>query len=360
MMSVPSTRAHLAAACRRILHSSSTLPQRNNPNTRHISRHAPLQTAVVSPSKHNDPKASPFFSTNDDNNNASTKKSPHSKLLRVCSNRNLNRHFAAVEADILQLNWDKSMKALVDDWIVKGNKWKEFTELEGNIRLYVDKNLPFLVLNWKKGQDGNNKIREINSIGMQLSDCIRMNHFPYEQVVLAAARHAISGQILLDHAKKSGKGGKKLAEMEARRDILLEAGKMLKSMADFRMERGAVTVRRWTMHHESCSTCFKAIVSGWFLLWRRMRDVQHDGMDVSSVETDTMYSSAMEWISFCTNGQIIVEGSEEVKVGKALMGGIGQSDKTLLLGVAKGLELSKDEIHRMKSIQLQGIVDELL
>ncbi|KAL7506177.1 hypothetical protein ACHAXN_003470 [Cyclotella atomus] len=343
-----STRASVAAACRRMAHNFTSAPaQRNNHKIKHISHPA------LSPQTSAQHHISLRYSTNKAISTAGTKKSPHSKLLRVCSNRNLNRHFAAIEADILQLDWDKAIKALTDDW-VKNNKWEGFTELESNIRSYVDKNLPFLVLNWKKRQE--DTYQDVNE-GMQLSDRIRMNHFPYEQVILAAAKHAISGQVVLDGKIRSE--GRKVAEMEARRAILLEAGKMLKSMADFSMEREARHQDEWTLHHESCSACFKAIVSSWFLLWRRMRGVQQQDIDDSSPEIDQMYTSAMEWISFCTNGQI-VERSDELQVGGALMGGITHSDKTLLLGVTKGLALSKDGMHQVKSTELQSIIDRLL
>ena len=280
------------------------------------------------------------------------KKSPHSKLLRVCSNRNINLHFAAIEADILQLNWDKAMTALVHDWI-KQNKWNQLMELESNVKLYVQNNLPFLVLSWKNEQKG---FYDDNA-GMQLSDRIRMSHFPYERVVLAIAKHAISGPVLYDTKSSLGR---LTAEIEARKRVLRDACKMLSSMIDFRMDP-QVHHQRWTMHHESCSTCFRLIVSGWFLMSRRMRDttpLSFSGEN-PSVEEE-MYNHAKKWLVFCTTGRVSGNQNEIPEVGEAFVGGITEADRALLLGIAKGLSLSKNTEQQSQASEMSKIIDELL
>lgn len=284
-----------------------------------------------------------------------TKKSPHSKLLRVCSNRNVNAHFAAIEAEILMLNWEKAMKALVDDW-TKANKWSSFAELESNIRSYVDKNLPFLVISWTR-----DKKKADKNEGLQLKDRIIMSHFPYEEVILAAAKHAISGQVQFDSREHPGR--KAALEIEARQVVLVEAGNMMKHMADFDVLQEVRHNAEWTLHHESCSTCFKMVVSGWFLMWRRMQDVDPATSDRNNDDVcaeDQMYKIAMEWISFCTNGRVVMDEEEGILIGEDIMGGITQSDKALLMGVAKGLSLSQDKLRQDQSTELQNILDALI
>ena len=294
---------------------------------------------------------SALFSTNSASA-LETKKSPHSKLLRVCSNRNVNLHFAAVEAEILQLNWDKAMKALVNDW-VKGNKWSSFVELEENVRSYVNNNLPFLAPMWKTEKGGRVRIND----GMQLADRVRMNYFPYEQIISAATKHAISGPIQIDTKHKLGK---KVAEIKGRQIVLHHASKMLTSMMDFEMERQSNVTSDWTAHHESCSTCLRFIVSGSFLMWRRLQDVEQqlqmseDGV----LAEEEMHKYAMKWLSFCSNGQAVEDEDEVLQVGDGLIGGITQSDKSLLMGIAVGLSQSTNTDHKEKSTDLRKIVDE--
>ena len=75
-----------------------------------------------------------------ENNNNKNKKSPHSKLVRVCSPQNANVHFAAIEADMLRLDWSTSMATLVEAWLSK-YKFGNFIELEDNVRQYVIRNM---------------------------------------------------------------------------------------------------------------------------------------------------------------------------------------------------------------------------
>lgn len=278
------------------------------------------------------------------------KKSKHSKLLRVTSNRNLNKHFAMVEADMLHLNWDRAMKALVDDW-TENNKWNSFVELENNVRAYVNNNLPFLILKWKKGEIelvGGNE-------GMQLSDRIRINHFPYEQVILSAAKHAISGSVLLESNKHLG--GRKLAEIEARQAILRDVEKILSSMADFKFDQQFNSRLEWTAHHQPCSTCFRLVVSGSFLMWRRLCDAGDAEVHAINAAEEEMCSRAKKWLSFCTNGQVDEDGT--IDISKNIIGGIDQTDKALLMGIVKGLSLSKNPVHQAESSELKSIISDL-
>lgn len=279
------------------------------------------------------------------------KKSPHSKLLRVCSNRNINLHFAAIEADLLQLNWEKAMSALVDDWM-KQNKWSQFSELESNVRSYVQNNLPFLVSSWKKEQKGFHD----DNAGMQLQDRIRMCHFPYEQVVSAVTKHAISGPVSYG---TNSKLGIQTSEIEARGSILLDACKMLSSMTDFKMDQ-QVHTQYWTTHHESCSTCFRLIVSAWFLMSRRAKNtnlVSNIGDD-SSIEEE-MYNQTKNWIAFCTTGKKLDNPNQMLEMGDTLVGGITQADKALLMGIAKALSHSNSTKQQLQASELSTIIGEL-
>eukprot|EP00956_Cyclotella_meneghiniana_P027720 scaffold62827_cov64-Cyclotella_meneghiniana.AAC.3 len=277
------------------------------------------------------------------------KKSKHSKLLRVTSSRNLNRHFAMVEADMLHLHWDRAMKALVDDW-TETNKWGSFVELEDNIRAYVDNNLPFLIMKWKKGEIelvGGNE-------GMQLSDRIRIHHFPYEQVILTAAKHAISGSVQFSNKHP---GGGKVAEIEARQAILRDVEKILSSMTKFEFDQQFNSKIEWTAHHQPCSTCFRLVASGSFLMWRRLSDAQNAQVHAINEAEEEMCSRAKKWLSFCTNGHVDEDG--KITIGENLIGGIDQSDKALLMGITKGLSLSKNPAHQAESSELNTTISDL-
>src|SRR5210317_1605865 len=144
-----------------------------------------------------------LFSTQSISNVAENKtKSPHSKLLRVCSSRNANPHFAAIESEseflhlectfvsfnpkscihhivcihtVLRLDWDKAMKKLVADW-AKNKRYDEFVELEKNVKSYVDKNIPWL------------RLETVN----YSNESILMQHFPYENIISNFVRYSIS------------------------------------------------------------------------------------------------------------------------------------------------------------------------
>jgi hypothetical protein len=210
-----------------------------------------------------------------------------------------------------------------------------------------------LVLSWKRNQDESGDRNE----EMIVADRIRMDYFPYEQVILACAKHGISGPV---HFDARSTAGRKVAELEARQSVLFEANKMLTSMADFEMEQQPNSQCEWTAHHESCSTCFRLVASGWFLMWRRMRNVDKvpdgGGIEIPEIE---MYSIAVKWLSFCTMGKVAVDRDRAIKVGETLIGGITQSDKSLLVGIATGLSLSTSTEHRAQASNLHSIINGL-
>mmetsp|Transcript_15668 Transcript_15668/g.25751 ORF Transcript_15668/g.25751 Transcript_15668/m.25751 type:complete len:295 (-) Transcript_15668:83-967(-) len=107
-------------------------------------------------------------------------KSPHSKLLRICSSRNVNPHFAAIEGEMLRLNWDESMKNLVADW-ARNKRFDEFVELERNVKSYVEKNLPFITL---------------DRCNYHTKNSILLEHYPYESIISSCAE-------LLNHEARS-------------------------------------------------------------------------------------------------------------------------------------------------------------
>ena len=238
------------------------------------------------------------------------------------------------------------MGALVDEWI-KSNKWSAFVELEGNVRAYVNNNLPFLVVKWRKNEF---QVDDISMKWIEYSDRIRINHFPYEQVITAAAKHAISGHV--------GKFDSKSSELDKRQDMLLNACKMLDSMGKFNMKHRSNNQYEWTAHHESCSNCFRLVVSGWFLMWRRMREMEQPMLVEANVcAEEMMYNYAKKWIWFCTQEEAI---DEESMASRQLIGGITQSDKPLLTGILTGLSLSKNSMQQEQSIELRNTIEDLL
>ncbi len=152
-----------------------------------------------------------------------TKKSPHSKLLRVCSSKNVNAHFAAIEADLLRLNWIEAMNNLVNDWTStrstnnsnnhytgNNNRYGDFIELERNVQQYVSNNLKdcwhyhgddCLAFATSDDDDGasssssSSRGRGKSSSQLPLlpsqSALLRLYLFPYERVITSAVHKAI-------------------------------------------------------------------------------------------------------------------------------------------------------------------------
>lgn len=299
------------------------------------------------------------------------KKSPHSKLLRVCSDRNANSHFAAIEADLLRLDWIAAMDALVTDW-KQQNRWDDFIELERNVRSYVDKNVIDLthsckghVREWERGG-------AIYRQAVTLADHLRFRHFPYDRIVSAMVHNAIVGKVVLSPhtmARMDGNENKiAMAEIHERILALSKAGTLLDAMVSCHLnEQGAkVNQEGWTVHHTSCSTFHRSVLSGWFLLYRQLREANKkilaDAADPGGIleatpklETHPEHEVrvwAEKWIELCTSGGSDAEDAAHSGEGKALLGGILPTDKPLLMGVVKILSMSKDAKSQMQSVEL--------
>jgi hypothetical protein len=95
-------------------------------------------------------------------------------------------------------------------------------------------------------------------------------------------------------------------------------------------------------------------------MWRRLQDVEQQlqTSEDDVLAEEEMHKYAMKWLSFCSNGQIVEDEDEVLQVGDGLIGGITQSDKSLLMGIAVGLSQSTNTDHKEKSTDLRKIVDE--
>jgi hypothetical protein len=181
-------------------------------------------------------------STNEKQPGFETKqKSPHSKLLRVCSAHNANSHFAAIEADLLRLNWKVAMENLVNDWSYtsgigggdgdgrstggsgsgSSHRYGDFIELERNVTNYVMRNLKdcwhyhgdeCVAAAIGSGAAGDSaaaggggreehgrrkgQLQPPPSLSLQLplsqSALLRLHLFPYERIITSAVHKAIA------------------------------------------------------------------------------------------------------------------------------------------------------------------------
>lgn len=296
-------------------------------------------------------------------------KSPHSKLLRVCSARNANPHFAAIEAELLRLDWKEAMDALVSDW-QKDGRWDNLLELENNVRNYVDKNLPYLSLSFEDEDEMYDRT-DGGMPSMKLVDRIRLDHFPYETIISGAVKHAISGDVILipSQIKDSDLEMQKImAELYERISMLSNAGKLLDTMTNFELESGTEDETTWTAHRTACSNCYRLVVSGWFLLWRRLREANKQMIEESEASEVLKATSAIDihpeeeiyvwsnkWIDFCTLRRE-VEG-EESEDELTLLGGIAQKDKALMMGVSKMMSLSEKASVEARAAELNKQIE---
>jgi hypothetical protein len=260
-------------------------------------------------------------------------KSPHSKLLRVCSSRNANPHFAAIEGEMLRLNWEKSMTNLVVDW-TKNNRFEEFVELEKNVKSYVENNFPFITL-------------ERDNYHSNTS--IVLEHYPYENIISSCVRFAISASDKVSNQRTDNSGTKfdkneamiAMIGLQKRMEALSTAGKLLEAMCALETQKeddnngGKAATDMFNSYYKSCTNCFRLIVSGWFLLFRQqktMLDKIIAELNASEILSTTSklkilpdgesYRWANAWISFnCRSGR----------------GGIQPSDKSIFLAIAKML-----------------------
>eukprot|EP00579_Thalassiosira_antarctica_P001034 CAMPEP_0201875898 /NCGR_PEP_ID=MMETSP0902-20130614/7744_1 /ASSEMBLY_ACC=CAM_ASM_000551 /TAXON_ID=420261 /ORGANISM="Thalassiosira antarctica, Strain CCMP982" /LENGTH=453 /DNA_ID=CAMNT_0048403041 /DNA_START=41 /DNA_END=1402 /DNA_ORIENTATION=- len=319
-------------------------------------------TSTSSPNLHHGARA---FSTGLVFSPNKGKKSPHSKLLRVCSERNANSHFAAIEADLLRLDWKETMDTLVEDWTQK-KRFDDIIELESNVRTYVNKNVIDLTLiekecvrEWERGKWEQGKEVKKN---VSLSDHIRFHYFPYEEIITGFVNDAIAGKGILSSYEMKKTGGNKnkiaMAEIHGRIRVLSKAGKLLDAMTSLSPASDA-THSGWTTHHTSCSKCYRSMLSGWFLLHRRLREANKklladaDAADILEATArldihpeQEAHVWAEKWIEFCTSGH----GAGGAR--KVLLGGISPSDKPLLMGVVKILSMSENAKRQTQSVEL--------
>ncbi|KAL7458964.1 hypothetical protein ACHAXS_000441 [Conticribra weissflogii] len=280
---------------------------------------------------------SSLFSASTATSPTKPKKSIHSKLLRVLSPLNTNASFACIEAELLRVDLDKSMAKCVSDWIQK-RRWDDLIELESNFRMYLDKNMPFIELD---------HCTENRESGLSFHDQMRLKYFPYEHII----KSIIADAIKLNSTQKETR---EIISSDGKVDggifNMSRANEFLESMSTFKVSSGNP---HWTIHHSSCSNCYRFAISGWLVLWRRERD------SVSETVTSTMLNHATlhpgdetfklvrKWMHFCRFDDKKYEG-----MGEVANGAIKSTDIPLLRGVIKMLALSEHEEHKRQSALL--------
>ena len=220
------------------------------------------------------------------------------------------------------------MKKLVADWS-KNRRFDEFVELERNVKSYVEKNLPFIIL------DRDNDHTKTS---------ILLEHYPYESIISSCVRFAITAPER-DNAdstdKKFDKNEAKIAivNLQKRMEALLTAGKLLEAMSALETQQTKEDEEAADMLHsyyKSCTNCYRLIVSGWFLLSRQKKGL-HENIIAEMNASDVLSATselkilpdeeainwANKWISF------------NAKSGK---GGILPSDKPIFLAIQKVLQ----------------------
>ena len=268
------------------------------------------------------------------------------------------------------------MNALVEDWSQK-QRYDDFIELESNVRTYVSKNILDLT------HYENESVREYeNSHALQhtmgMEDYIRYNMFPYERIILGAIKHSISGKIIFSNYKVGELGGDTnklaLAEVQERILQLSRDGRLLGAMTSVEKkkknqqspnhsdeenvddEKGANTSIEATHYHISCSNCYRSLVSGWFLLYRRLKKVttMMNGDMNTTVESKEdiqpeheMHSRVCKWIAFCNK----VSDNDQVL--------LSEKDMPLLMGVAKVLSKSEQVGRQIQAAELQKQIEKL-
>lgn len=261
------------------------------------------------------------------------------------------------------------MDALVSDW-QKDGRWDNLLELENNVRNYVDKNLPYLSLSFEDEDEMYDRT-DGGMPSMKLVDRIRLDHFPYETIISGAVKHAISGDVILipSQIKDSDLEMQKImAELYERISMLSNAGKLLDTMTNFELESGTEDETTWTAHRTACSNCYRLVVSGWFLLWRRLREANKQMIEESEASEVLKATSAIDihpeeeiyvwsnkWIDFCTLRRE-VEG-EDSEDELTLLGGIAQKDKALMMGVSKMMSLSEKASVEARAAELNKQIE---
>ena len=289
------------------------------------------------------------------------------------------------------------MEALVADW-TQNDRWDDLIELESNVRMYVDKNLPFLTMNWKEDRNDRDSEGEV-SMAMQsimTSDRVRMELFPYETIISSAVRAAISGNKEVSPEKSNDTDNKnienEMVELQERMKVLSKAGTLIDSMTMVKVEPINATNEGsdhdvsidddgndgWNIYYSSRSNCYRRVVSGWFLLWRQMRETNRKRVAKSAASDiikttakmeihpdEETYLWAKKWINFCKHdhGNAVIDintekenergtKAREKMYGHVLLGGISPSDKPLFLGIVNMLSISENVKRQKQSAEL--------
>jgi len=298
----------------------------------------------------------------------------------------LTSHSFTLQADLLRLNWDESMNELVEDWSQK-KRWGDFIELESNVRLYVSKNLNDIIhynrqyVKEYNERDVNSPLykNNIHNI-MTLEDYIRYNLFPYERIIKPAVQHVLQGQIVFSQSKMKEMEGDvtKIAYAEVQERImnLSRVCKLLDSMVSVNTDgedsntsssEATELVVGVTDYHIAVSNCYRSVVSGWFLLYRKWNEISmdiseestslsHDILEASSSKLNIqpehqMHTYAHQWISFCHK-----VNKEDERYHDMVS---SEKDYQLLMGVAKVLASSENDDSQVQSTQLMQLIDEL-
>ena len=262
--------------------------------------------------------------------------SPHSKLLRVCSSRNANPHFAAIEGEMLRLDWNKSMKKLVSDW-AKTKRFDEFVELERNVKCYVEKNLPFITLE-----------RE----NYHSKKSILLEHYPYENIISSCVRFAISASDSADSpGSKFDKGQAKIAmfDLQKRMEALATAGKLLEAMSALETHQteddnksGKEAADVLNSYNKSCTNGYRLVVSGWFLLFRQQKTL-HDKIIAELNASDILSTTSK--LTILPDGEAYAWANAWISFNFESGGdGILPSDKPIFLAIAKVLLPHQQEL----------------
>jgi len=278
------------------------------------------------------------------------------------------------------------MNELVEDWSQK-KRWGDFIELESNVRLYVSKNLNDIIhynrqyVKEYNERDVNSPLykNNIHNI-MTLEDYIRYNLFPYERIIKPAVQHVLQGQIVFSQSKMKEMEGDvtKIAYAEVQERImnLSRVCKLLDSMVSVNTDgedsntsssEATELVVGVTDYHIAVSNCYRSVVSGWFLLYRKWNEISmdiseestslsHDILEASSSKLNIqpehqMHTYAHQWISFCHK-----VNKEDERYHDMVS---SEKDYQLLMGVAKVLASSENDDSQVQSTQLMQLIDEL-
>jgi hypothetical protein len=236
------------------------------------------------------------------------------------------------------------MNDLVEDWSNKG-RFDDFVELEGTVRGYVSNNMTDLAhYESECSREWEDDGVDLARYGIALSDLIRYRLFPYERVVTASVRHALSA---VDVESQSRSIMDALVSEGITR--MSTSGKLLDAMTSF---DGTMDVINHddiddgfgsTDQHAACSRCFRLVVSG----WSKLAVIGLGPTTKSDVRPEVEASVwAERWIDFCDRRRL--------GRGASSRGLILPSDEPMLTGVARMISsyARPREWHRAKAAHL--------